>query len=592
MWPRPRPMGTSSTAPRRAARAPSRTAWLIDRRDRVRAWWRAIDWNARSDRRAVYVLAVLMVLTGLFLMYMGHGETFFYDDWSFVVHKIGSGFHAYLLPHNEHFSLVPIAIYKLLFALVGLNHYPIFRLVLVVFHLICVALVYDLVSRRVGAWPALILAVLMLCLFAAWQNLIWAFQMSFVGSVMGGLAAWALLDRDTLACDIAAAVALAFSLACSGLGLPFVPALAAEFAWQRRWWRLWVVAVPFALFLVWYSQYGVTMVSANKMAHAPQWIFDMAAAGAGVLIGRDTDWGIPLMVLLLALGAWRFVAGARISPRLLGAAVAALTFWILTGISRSTVDLPDESRYAYLSAAFLLIVAVELMPVVRYSGRGIALGVAVAVAAALMGAQTLHTNALTLRIDSQTIAAQLGALQLESAHVGPTYSPNPSLAPDITAGPYLRAVRKTHSSPAQSVAQILADSEAVRQSADIVLVQSIAASPRPTVAVPSGPPPIVDAATSVGVVPAGSCLNVSPLPGTSLIDITVPAGGVLIRDTGRTQVIPALRRFADTFTPLIGHVYPGQSLGVVLPPDAAPTLPWHLQISVYGTMSLCTLPPG
>ena len=404
-------MPTPSTAPPGAARAPSRTAWLIDRRDRVRAWWLAIDWGARSDRRAVYVLVALMVGVGALLMYMGRGETFYYDDWAYVVEKYGGGLRSLLLPHSEHFSLIPIAIYKVLFHLVGIDHYQVFRLVLVVFHLICVALIYDLARRRIGAWPALVAATAILCLFAAWQNLIWAFQISFVGSVLGGLAAWALIDRNTRACDIGACVAVAVALSCSGLGLPFVPGIAIELLWLRQPRRLWLVAAPFALYLLWYSHYGVSMVlrrrSLPALSGSRTWPRRSWSAGRqGRRLGDPVDGG--------GADARRSAVRERRErhPRLVGAVLTALTYWVLTGISRSLLQTPDESRYAYLSAVLVVVIALELAPAMRFPGRAVGLGIVVVGAGALMGWQTLHTNALVLRSDGQTIAAQLGGLQV------------------------------------------------------------------------------------------------------------------------------------------------------------------------------------
>jgi hypothetical protein len=273
-----------------------------------------------------------MLVVGVLLMYMARGTTFYYDEWTYIVSKFGGGIQSFLEPHNEHFSLIPIAIYKLMFHIVGMRDYPLYRLIVVVMHLVCVALVYDIARRRIGAWPALVAAVSILFLFTAWQNLLWAFQMSFVGSVMGGLAAWALIDRDTRRCDIGAGVALGVALSCSGLGIPFVPGIAAELAWQRRWRRLWLVAIPLALYVVWYTQYGVNMVTSNSVIQSPQWILEMFAAGVGALAGRDTDWGVPLSVLLLALAAKRVVAVERLSPRLIGASITGLAYVALTGI--------------------------------------------------------------------------------------------------------------------------------------------------------------------------------------------------------------------------------------------------------------------
>jgi len=581
--PLPAVMESSSTASRSAPRRP--LSGLLSRHV-------TIDWGASDDPRAVYVLGGLMVLAGVVLMYMGRGETFFYDEWAYVVEKFGGGLNSLLQPHSEHFSLIPIAIYKVLFHLAGINHYQVYRLVLVVMHLICVGLVFDIAKRRIGAWPALVAAALILFLFAAWQDLIWAFQISFVGSVAGGLAAWALVDRDTRRTDILAAIALGVALSSSGLGIPFVPGLAIELAWQRRWRRLWLVAIPFALYVLWYTQYGVNMVTSDSIAQSPQWILNMAAAGIGGLAGRDVDWGVPMAVVAIALALRRLAGDLRISPRLVGATVTGVAYWTLTGISRSTIQAPDESRYVYLGAVCVVVIALELLPPLHFNGRKMALAAIVLVATTLMGLESLHNNALTLRSDGQIIAAQLGALQLDAKYAAPLYSPSSSLAPNIQAGPYLHTAKAMGSYAGDSVSALLAANPTAQLNADTVLLQILNPTPQPPAShTVGGQPPTIEAATNSTVMRTGSCVSVRPNVAGAVIYVTLPAGGVLLRDRTAAGLALALRRFSPTFSPISGQVAPRQRAVLVIPADAATTVPWRLAITLgaLGSVVLCRL---
>ena len=63
------------------------------------------------------------------------GLSFHTDDWSFVLERAGHSPGVFLEPHNEHLSLVPVTIYKVLLELVGLDHFEVFRLVLVLVNL-------------------------------------------------------------------------------------------------------------------------------------------------------------------------------------------------------------------------------------------------------------------------------------------------------------------------------------------------------------------------------------------------------------------------------------------------------------------------
>jgi hypothetical protein len=530
-----------------------------------------------------------MLVVGVLLMYTARGTTFYYDEWTYIVSKFGGGINSFLEPHNEHFSLIPIAIYKVMFRIFGMRDYPFYRLIVVVMHLVCVGLVYDIARRRIGAWPALVAAISILCLFASWQNLLWAFQMSFVGSVMGGLAAWALIDRDTRRCDIAAGVALGVALSCSGLGIPFVPGIAAELAWQRRWRRLWLVAIPFALYVVWYLGYGVNMVTTNSVIQSPQWILEMVAAGVGALAGRDTDWGVPLTVLLLWLGAWRVVAVERLSPRFIGAAITGVAYVVLTGVSRSTIQPPDESRYVYLGAICVVIAAIELLPAMRPTGRAMGVATVFLAAAALMGWQTMHNNALVLRGDSTLLAAQVGAMQLEPAHAPPTYAPDPTIAPPINAAGYFKAMREMGNGAGDSPAAILASSFTDRNAADIVLLQVLAPAPAPgPLPAAAAPAPVPAGAADARVARSGPCLAFDPTAPTAVVTLAMPPGGVFIRNHGGAPATLALRRFSLTFNAIAGVVPAHHADALAIPVDAS-SVPWYLQLSITGSTRVCGL---
>src|SRR3712207_1813977 len=84
----------------------------------------------RRDRLAFVALAVVLLLSVVALLVAGRDTTFFYDDWDFVVGRRDWNFHVLLTPHNEHLSVVPVVVYKLLFETVGLDDYGVFRLVL------------------------------------------------------------------------------------------------------------------------------------------------------------------------------------------------------------------------------------------------------------------------------------------------------------------------------------------------------------------------------------------------------------------------------------------------------------------------------
>ena len=536
------------------------------------------------------VLAALMVLAAALMLYAGRGTTFFFDDWDYVQAKYGGGLHSLLVPHNDHLSLIPIAIYKVLFHVVGLSHYGVFRGLLVALNLLCAALVYALVSRRLGQWAGVVAAAALLFMGASWQNMIWPFQMDYMLSTAAGLVAWILLDRDDRAGDFGALVATAVALASSGLGIPVTIAVAVELAWRREWRRIWVAVLPGALYLVWYLKYGTNSLHSASEVHAVSWALDAGAAATGALVGLGLDWGRPLLLALLLLTGWRLLRGAGVPARALGAAALAVSFWLLTGLSRSDVSTPDTSRYLYLGGVAVIIFAAELLRGPAPPPRALWTAAAVAAVGALIGLGSLDDGSTTLRGVSQTVKAELGALQLAAAHAPAAYRPDTQNAPQIVAGQYLHMVRSVGSSPADSPAEILAANPAARVAADRVLreiqLPALAPAPRATPS-PSAPAPTVERAVAATATTRGNCVLATPVGPGATVFVTA-RGGLVVRDSARLPVGLWIRRFADSFYLLPAGVPPGATRALSLAADAA-SVPWHVEVGLPGAVQVCGL---
>lgn len=208
---------------------------------------------------------MLMLIDGLILFSMGHGFSFFDDDWIFVTHDYGGGLHSLLIAHNGNISVFPILVYKVLFRLVGLDHYAVYRLVVIVLHLICAGLILVLASRRIPRVPALAATTLILFLGTAWEDLLWAFQVGYFLSIVGGLATWLLLERRDRLGDVAAMLCLTVCAGSSSLGIAMMAGVGVELLWRRddrR--RLWIVIVPAVLYALWYLGYGESQVTESR----------------------------------------------------------------------------------------------------------------------------------------------------------------------------------------------------------------------------------------------------------------------------------------------------------------------------------------
>src|SRR3712207_3709990 len=126
-------------------------------------------------------MAAITVAALAFVLFTGRALGFYYDEWDFVLQRLGSDPETFLRPHNEHISVVPVLVYKTLFAVVGLEHHWPFRAVLALAYVACGVAVFVLVRRRLGPWPGVVLATLILFMGLGHQNMVHAFQIGFVG---------------------------------------------------------------------------------------------------------------------------------------------------------------------------------------------------------------------------------------------------------------------------------------------------------------------------------------------------------------------------------------------------------------------------
>jgi hypothetical protein len=549
----------------------------------------ALGW---AERSWAWLLGALMLLDAALLLYMGRGLTFFYDEWDFVTHDFGGGLHSLLVAHVGNISVFPVAVYKLLFHLVGLNHYAVYRLVVIVLHLLCAGLVFVLAARRLPRVQALLAAALILFLGAAWEDLLWAFQIGYMLSIVGGLGAWVMLERGTRAGDAAAMLCLIVSAGSSSLGIAVMAGVAVELAWRRQWRRGWLVLVPAALYLLWYLGHGESQVTSSSLIAAPGFAADLAAAAFGALIGRGLEWGRPLAVLGILLLVRRLARPLPVSARLAGLIATGLVLWAITAAARSTISPADSSRYTYLGAVVIVLVGVELLRGIELSPRAVALAAALVAFFAVTGLTVMHAGAAGLRSTSKTLTAELGALELAAAYAPPDYQPDPQRAPQTMAGPYLHTVRAIGSSPADTPAEVAASDSTSRAAADAVLLALYAPLPRPLgTSRPSRLAPAPALTSLSGAAPArhGACVQLTPLAHASTVaDLTLPSGGVVIRDEGAASASLALRRFGDSFDAIAQPAAAHSAQLLTVPADAA-GVPWQLQLASTSPISLCAV---
>jgi len=297
-------------------------------------------------------------------MWLSRAYTFYFDEWDFILGAPDWSWISYLQPHNEQPSMVFKLIYAGLLNTVGLRGYWPYMLVLVALHGAGAVLVFELVRRRAGDLIGLACAAVLLVLGAGWEDLLWAFQIGFVGSVACGLGALVALQGPSTPRSLVVAVALTVaSLMFSSIGLFFAVAAATILiiSPSRRRDVVWFVPVAIAL-AAWYVAFGrsgaatVPPSSFSNVFLLPAYVAWGLAGAAGGTIGLT---GVPALVVLIvgvtAVGFawWR----ERPDALSIGAVAGLLTFYVVTGLARAQLGFEQAAsgRYVYVGAVFWLI---------------------------------------------------------------------------------------------------------------------------------------------------------------------------------------------------------------------------------------------
>ena len=202
----------------------------------------------RLDRRLpdpVLLLLAAAAGSAALLLAWGSRLTFLLDEWEFLLQRPGFTAHSILTPHGEHISIAPILIYKALLATVGMSSSLPYLAVSVALFLATSILLFVYLRRRVDPWLALLATAIVLFLGPASEDLLWGFQMGFMGSLVCGLGALLLLERGDRRGDWLACALLTVGVTFSSLGLPFIVAACVDVALRgERLRRLYIVAVP------------------------------------------------------------------------------------------------------------------------------------------------------------------------------------------------------------------------------------------------------------------------------------------------------------------------------------------------------------
>jgi hypothetical protein len=557
------------------------------------------------DRPVAVAFALLLLACGAWLMYETRGTTLWFDEWLWALEYRDNSLDGFIAPHNGHPTLIPVAIYRLLFATVGIDQSSPYRAVGIGGHLLVVAVLFVYALRRAGVGIAIVAAVLILLLGPGWQNIVWPLQIGWLVSIAGGLGALIMLDRRDRAGDVAACALILLTIASSGPGIAIAAGLIVEVLRNRGRRTAWIVAVPLGLFAIWWLVYQDSGTVRSAVSPAPGFAADSAAATlsavaglAGPLLegdGSSLAWGRPLAVAAVALVLWRLWRVETVPTRVLTLLAILAAFWLLTAVQRAGFGPAESSRYVYVGAVFTVALIVELLRGEAISRRAwlVVGGAVLLIAVGNVG--DMRDGARFLRDQALLTRTGLTALEIAQPVVRPDHpvagiSGYPLVV--VRADQYF-AMKRDLGTPAATVDELARAPESARRAADdeLTRMHGVTLQPAEPLAEPAAAP-TVDAAIGGEVTPEGGCVAFVPAAARPAdpqpaFEITVPSGGVVVTasDEGGAEVM--VRRFADGFPedPL-ARIAPGGSGLLTIRPDLAPQ-PWHVRVAPEGRVTAC-----
>ncbi len=543
-------------------------------------------------RSATPLVLAAMLASGALIVAFASRLSFLLDDWTYILYRRDFSLDAFLAPGNEHFVGGPVAAYKLLLATFGMSSTLPYGLLTTAIFLIGVWFFFVWVRRRIGQWPALIAALPILFLGAAFDDFLWFIAaISFLSSMTFGLGMLLALDRRDRRGDRLACIGLIGSMLFASLWLAFAIGAVVDIVLRRneRDWRrrAYVVLVPVALYAIWWLGWGhtaETAVSLHNLATTPLYVFDSFAAAIAALLGLATpvegiaspsglDWGRPLAVLLGGLTVWRLYRLERV-PRSLWVVLAiTLSFWILGGLDLKSGRFAWVSRYQYPSAALMLLVAADLLRGLKFERRLIVPALAVVAAAVASNVLFLEESYESYKRTSMIERADLAAVEIARETVDPGLVLSEDIAGtgyvSVEAGAYLSA-RDAFGSPAFSEPELASAPAEARLPADKVLAAALGIELKPATAPQS--------LKVCRMVRLGSAEKATA---------TLPTSGALLRSsTGSVKV--NLGRFSDTFPVELGSLARHRWSELAIPTDLS-RRPWQTQLRGSGAVTVCGL---
>lgn len=329
------------------------------------------------------------------MLHIGRYYWFNGDEFDLLANRDAGELADLLRAHNEHLVLVQVLVYRLLWHFVGMRSYLPYQMPVMALHLTAAVLLRTIMRRGgVSPWIATAAAALFVLFGPGEENIVWAFQLGFTGSLAFGLAQLVVADhagpidrRDWAALGLGM-----LGLLCPD---PLVLPVVGIVLLMRRGWRPAVCQTGplLAAYAGWWLWFGPSRLldpyhRATDMAAILRFVGGGMRATFIDLAGNRFMGAVFAVVLAIGSAvAWRALPrGERLRQMITPLALfgAGVCFLLASGYGRWWIgpEVGSSSRYVHLVAAFslpLLAVAFDALT------RGRRLAVAMAATALASG---------------------------------------------------------------------------------------------------------------------------------------------------------------------------------------------------------------
>ena len=535
----------------------------------------------RADPRITWGLLALATLASLvYCLWVTRGTTFSGDELTWVSLSPTMDLRTALEPHSGHLVLVSHLLYKWILETLG-SSYVIFRLLTLITVYLSVWLLFAWGRKRVGDFLALAPCLVLLFFGSDTGHLLQGNGFTIMLAIACGLLALLALERETRGGDLVACLALCLGVITYTVALAFLAAaLIAVLISRDRWRRIWVVAIPIAIYLAWrvWVLTGDVDITRGGVEPAyivllPVWTFQSlsgilnALSGFHFNFGSGGGWlppgemaGPALALIFVVWIGWRISRGGLSSWFwvAMAAAVAMFASQVLSWIP--DVREPGTSRYLFPGVVVVLLVAFEAARGYRPDRAAFIAIWAVALTGFATNAAIIKSSGNALRERAPQVKSEVTAATLLDEAL--PYFPGPSAKPlaELVSAPGIPLVgpaEHEYGGIGYSRAEIASQPDPVRTLIDSVMAQSFGFTLVP----------------HQGGKPAG-CETVTAGADGSATAPVPPGGAVLSSKTGGTV---SIRRFSSSVSTTVGDLPPIRPMTLPVPADSDPT-PWQIMV--------------